>query len=271
MTSSIGSRRSSTGAMSVMRASRYTSNAIGGTSGVPAESFRFRRPTAMRWPSGRLIAGWINSSCRSTACGSASSSAQCGRRFPVSMSSSTEAESSLIEAPMSPIGGSPDRFGSTPAALTMIGVPGLNPSLRFHSVTSRGLPATLGITPDGRATRRPEIARSSATVNRFDGNGRRHEVVSNASQSGAAASCEPRPTARGPSRGVGDGSTAGLAVEVGAGADAASSLVQEASRPAPTITASEMTSAARAGRTRCFFPAGTHPPGRQSRTNVTAA
>ncbi|WP_203885605.1 hypothetical protein [Planotetraspora kaengkrachanensis] len=66
---------------------------------------------------------------------------------------------------MSVIGAALVLVKSTPGTLVRIGVPGLKPSLRFHSVGSIGVPATFcGIISGEKAIRRPVSVDRSATV-----------------------------------------------------------------------------------------------------------
>jgi hypothetical protein len=110
---------------------------------------------------------------------------QYGVRLPVLVSSSTIGASSSSDLPISVIGAAPVRFRSTPGTLVRIGVPGLKPSLRFHSVGSIGVPATFrGIIAGERATRRPVPLDRSATVKWSFGNGSRQAAGSIGSQPG---------------------------------------------------------------------------------------
>jgi hypothetical protein len=95
----------------------------------------------------------------------ASSSAQYGVRLPVFVSSSTIGASRSSEAPMSAADAAFVFVRSTPGTSVRIGVPGLKPSLRFHSAGSMGVPATFrGIAPGEKATRLPVAVDRSATV-----------------------------------------------------------------------------------------------------------
>ena len=97
------------------------------------------------------------STCRSgcpVAC--ASSSAQYGVRSPVRVLSSTIGAFGASERPMSVTGAIPLAAASRPGTRTRIGEPGLNPSCRFHSVGSIGVPCTLaGIAAAANRTRFP--------------------------------------------------------------------------------------------------------------------
>ncbi len=83
-----------------------------------------------------------------------------------------------IDAPMFVIGAMPVLARSIPGTWTMIGEPGLKPSLRFHAVGSMGVPwMFLPMSETGKSTRRPVEVVGSCTVRKSSGNGRRHDVA----------------------------------------------------------------------------------------------
>jgi hypothetical protein len=131
----------------------------------PDASRRFRSPTTYRCPSIRFRAGRMISACRAGSVARESSSTQYGCRFPVVASSSTTGASRRSDAPMSVMGAAPVRARSMPGTDASSIEPGENPSLRFHSAGSIGVPATLrGICSGARLTRRPVGVDRSRTV-----------------------------------------------------------------------------------------------------------
>ena len=86
-------------------------------------------------------------------------------RSPVVVSTSTTVASSFSEAPMSVQVGRLEASPSRPGSMASIGVLGLKPSLRFHSVRSMATPASLVANPSvGIATRSPVSVALSAAV-----------------------------------------------------------------------------------------------------------
>ncbi|MBK9969781.1 MAG: hypothetical protein IPP16_03240 [Acidimicrobiaceae bacterium] len=133
-----------------------------------------RRPTANVWPSGRLMAGRMVSRRSSSDAAWASSSAHSGTRSPVSVSTSTTVEASVMEAPMSVHFGRLEASASMPGKKASRGVLGLNPSLRFHSVRSMTVPSTLAPrAPAGIETRSPVSEVGSCWVYELLGKGSR--------------------------------------------------------------------------------------------------
>ncbi len=118
-----------------------------GCPGGPGRRARVRAPRRRRPPgcAGRPRSGGPPGSwCRggrtgagpSSASTPASSSAHTGQRSPVSASTTTTGESSASESGTSVMAGRPDASRSRPGATVSRAVPGLKPSLRFHSVGS---------------------------------------------------------------------------------------------------------------------------------------
>jgi hypothetical protein len=74
---------------------------------------------------------------------------------------------------------------SSPGTCTTIVCPGLNPSIRLHSVGVIGKPSRLrGMAKSGRSTRRPVWVEGSGLVHQSFGKGRRHWDGSKSSQVG---------------------------------------------------------------------------------------
>src|SRR6185503_1291496 len=84
---------------------------------------------------------------------------------------------------------------SSPGTLTMMSLPGLNPSLRLYSATLIWLPwVFVGIAFWGRLTRSPVALDGSLTVNRLFGNGSRQGLVLKGWQFAAGAASAPGAT-----------------------------------------------------------------------------
>ena len=143
---------------------------------------------------------------------------------------------------MSVMAGRPDASTSRPGTWVSRAVPGLKPSLRFHSVGSATTPSTLTGMPDsGRATSRPVSVSGDSTVNRLLGKGNRQARGSVGSQSGPPPSSSMAATTSS-GAGVASGAEESAAVVAGAASSPLSSPEQ------PTIANSAI--AARAPHRR---------------------
>src|SRR4029079_4516696 len=97
------------------------------------------------------------------------------------------------DAPMSVIGAAPGPARSSPGTYVTIMAPGLNPSLRFHSVGSMATPLEFdGIDRRSKCTRRPVPLVGSATVKKSFGNGMRHLLGAIGAPPAAVAAADAR-------------------------------------------------------------------------------
>src|SRR5581483_690936 len=135
-----------------------------------------------RWPSAKLVAGWISRAVRSGVgelplrSTERSSSDHTGQRVPVVASTTVTGELwSRLRAMSMFVGGAvfANALGlSKPGTWVTIGEPGLKPSRRFQSVVSIGAPAAFrGVASGLTFSRRPVAELASGRVKKLFGHG----------------------------------------------------------------------------------------------------